>query len=242
MRLCGRFYTRISSVEWIPIDVRRFAYGAICPGMRVPPGVNASDDRPTTCTSVLVYDTTTYTCRTDISLSQCRLSCDRCGGSPVRSLGSRSRTSLHCGKTDDAAVDIGFTWISRVKIPEGRADKLLMFIPLSLMSRQTPTLSLSVAPLVNRSYTQLASAERAANTATVDFDTGRLQPYMSAPEEQTLAHVARQHHRVKALRRSRRCPTRREAGPDDKLSTGCRRLCRRNKMQLQYINNNIFNV
>ena len=174
----------------IPVDVRRFACGAICPEMRVPPGVNASDDRPTTCTSVLVYDTTTYTCRTDISLSQCRLSCDRRGGSPVRSLGSRSTTSLHCGKTDDAAVDIGFTWISSVKIPEGRADKLLMFIPLSLMCRQTPSLSLSVAPLVN---TELASAERAANTATVDFDTGRLQPYMSAPEEQTstLAHASR---------------------------------------------------
>ena len=62
---------------------------------------------------------------------------------------------------------------------------------MSLKSRQTPTLSLSVAPPVNRSYTELASAERTANTATVDFDTGCLQPDMSAPEEQTstLAHA-----------------------------------------------------
>ena len=45
-----------------------------------------------------------------------------------------------------------------------------MFMPLSLKSRQTPTLSLSAAPPVNRSYTEMASAERAAYTATVDVD------------------------------------------------------------------------
>ena len=54
-------------------------------------------------------------------------------------------------------------WISRT-------DELLMFLTLSLKSRQTPTLSLSAAPPVNRSYTELASAERAAHTATVDVD------------------------------------------------------------------------
>ena len=45
-----------------------------------------------------------------------------------------------------------------MKLPEGRADKLLMFMPLLLKSRQRPTLSQSVAPPVNRLYTKLASA------------------------------------------------------------------------------------
>ena len=66
-----------------------------------------------------------------------------------------------------------------------------MLTPLSSKSRQAPTLSLSVAPPVNLSYTELSSAERAANTATVDFDTGRVQPDMSSPEKHmsTLAHA-----------------------------------------------------
>ena len=100
-------------------------------------------------------------------------------------------TTLHniftCGDSTTPLYDI----ISSRKQPEGRADELFMFMPLSLKSRQTPTLSLSVAPPVNRSYTEMASAERAANTATVDFDTGCLQPDMSTQEEQmsTLAHA-----------------------------------------------------
>ena len=110
-------------------------------------GVNASDGRRTTCTSVLVYDTTTYTRRTDISSSQCRLSCDHV-----------SRASTMPGLSTVVPW-----WISRT-------DELLMFVPLSLKSRQTPTLSLSAAPPVNRSYTEMASAKRAAYTATVDVD------------------------------------------------------------------------